>query len=216
VARYDINAGSVAYALEKCILLPQSTCAPCATGWVPRSLRGSMAHQQESPSQPSALERDEHIPDERLQTSDQREVSGQENELSTSTGRVPTSCVKSFDSLYYCYSPFHQAKIYYQSGELDSCRGRLKRFQMCAMSRFRAQSESEVRGTCSAASPLEWANSTSEAATTDLLNTSFYPLLRCRTVCEAPVRGGGESRNPESTTRVGTPSGIHCKHFSRR
>jgi Protein of unknown function (DUF3128) len=58
--------------------------------------------------------------------------------------RVPVSCSKAFDSLYFCYSPFHQGKIYYQSGELDDCRGRLKRFRMCAMSRFRSSADSEV------------------------------------------------------------------------
>lgn len=58
--------------------------------------------------------------------------------------RVPTSCTKTFDSLYYCYSPFHQAREYYVTGELDDCRARLRRFRMCVMSRFRSQSESEV------------------------------------------------------------------------
>ncbi|PXF46562.1 hypothetical protein BWQ96_03690 [Gracilariopsis chorda] len=57
--------------------------------------------------------------------------------------RVPSNCAKAFDSLYFCYSPFHQARQYYITGQLDDCRGRLKRFRMCVMSRFRAQSDSE-------------------------------------------------------------------------
>lgn len=61
------------------------------------------------------------------------------------SARVPMSCSKAFDALYYCYSPFYQGKVYYQTGELDDCRGRLKRFHMCAMSRLRPEAESEVR-----------------------------------------------------------------------
>lgn len=63
--------------------------------------------------------------------------------LKSSSARVPTSCTKAFDALYYCYSPFYQGKVYYQTGELDDCRGRLKRFRMCVMSRFRPEEESE-------------------------------------------------------------------------
>lgn len=58
--------------------------------------------------------------------------------------RVPVSCTKTFDSVYYCYSPFHQGREYYITGELDDCRGRLKRFRMCVMSRFRPQAVSEA------------------------------------------------------------------------
>lgn len=58
--------------------------------------------------------------------------------------RVPVSCTKAFDSVYYCYSPVHQAREYYITGELDDCRGRLKRFRMCIMSRFRPQAVSEA------------------------------------------------------------------------
>lgn len=63
--------------------------------------------------------------------------------LKSPSARVPTSCTKAFDSLYYCYSPFYQGKVYYQTGELDDCRGRLRRFRMCVMSRFRSEEDSE-------------------------------------------------------------------------
>lgn len=56
--------------------------------------------------------------------------------------RVPENCTKAFDSVYFCYSPFHQGREYYITGHLDDCRGRLKRFRMCMMSRFRPESES--------------------------------------------------------------------------
>jgi Protein of unknown function (DUF3128) len=58
------------------------------------------------------------------------------------SGHVPVSCTKAFDALYYCYSPVYQGKVYYQTGELDDCRGRLRRFRMCVMSRFRPEEES--------------------------------------------------------------------------
>ena len=57
--------------------------------------------------------------------------------------RVPASCMKAFDSLYWCYSPVHQARQYYMTGELDDCRGRMRRFRMCIMSRFRHQEAAE-------------------------------------------------------------------------
>lgn len=56
---------------------------------------------------------------------------------------VPTSCMKAFDSVYYCYSPFHQARNYYIEGQLDDCRGRLRRFRLCLLARLKPQSEAE-------------------------------------------------------------------------
>lgn len=58
--------------------------------------------------------------------------------------KVPVNCTKAFDRLYFCYSPFNQARHYYITGELDSCRGKLRRFRMCVLSRFRPQEQSEV------------------------------------------------------------------------
>lgn len=66
------------------------------------------------------------------------------NEPALPKERVPTGCTKAFDSLYFCYSPFHQGREYYITGQLDDCRGRLKRFRMCLMSRFRPQEVSET------------------------------------------------------------------------
>ncbi|CAA6667567.1 unnamed protein product [Spirodela intermedia] len=31
------------------------------------------------------------------------------------------SCTKSFDALWFCYSPVHQMQQYYRRGEFDSC-----------------------------------------------------------------------------------------------
>lgn len=56
---------------------------------------------------------------------------------------VPKSCAKAFDSVYYCYSPFHQARNYYIEGQLDDCRGRLRRFRLCLLARLKPQSEAE-------------------------------------------------------------------------
>ena len=58
--------------------------------------------------------------------------------------RVPASCMHTLDALWYCYSPVHQAREYYMNGEFDDCRGRLKRFGMCVMSRFRDGQISEA------------------------------------------------------------------------
>uniref|UniRef100_A0ACD5XSM5 Uncharacterized protein n=1 Tax=Avena sativa TaxID=4498 RepID=A0ACD5XSM5_AVESA len=30
-------------------------------------------------------------------------------------------CIKCFDALWFCYSPFHQMQYYYRSGDFDSC-----------------------------------------------------------------------------------------------
>lgn len=56
---------------------------------------------------------------------------------------VPKSCTKAFDSVYYCYSPFHQARNYYIEGQLDDCRGRLRRFRLCLLARLKPHSEAE-------------------------------------------------------------------------
>lgn len=57
--------------------------------------------------------------------------------------RIPVSCTKAFDAVYYCYSPFHQAREYYIYGELDDCRGRLRKFRLCALSRLKPKNASE-------------------------------------------------------------------------
>lgn len=57
--------------------------------------------------------------------------------------RIPLNCTKAFDAVYYCYSPVHQAREYYIYGELDDCRGRLRKFRLCALSRLRPQNASE-------------------------------------------------------------------------
>lgn len=57
--------------------------------------------------------------------------------------RVPVSCMKAFDSMYYCYSPVYQGREYYRTGALDDCGGRVRRFRMCVMSRVRSQDASE-------------------------------------------------------------------------
>eukprot|EP00171_Calliarthron_tuberculosum_P013772 IDg13772t1 len=57
--------------------------------------------------------------------------------------RVPLSCTKAFDSMYYCYSPVYQGRQYYMTGALDDCRGRVRRFRMCVLSRVRNQDTSE-------------------------------------------------------------------------
>lgn len=72
------------------------------------------------------------------------ELSRDDKVKSTATkSKVPHSCTKAFDSLYFCYSPFHQARQYYKNGELDDCRGRLRRFWLCLMSRLTNHAESE-------------------------------------------------------------------------
>lgn len=66
-----------------------------------------------------------------------------EEESTVTKSKVPHNCTKAFDSLYFCYSPFHQARQYYRNGELDNCRGRLKRFRLCLMSRLMSHNDSE-------------------------------------------------------------------------
>lgn len=58
--------------------------------------------------------------------------------------KVPQSCSKVFDSLYFCYSPFYQARKYYMYGEFDNCRGRLRRFRLCLLSRIKNEKDSEM------------------------------------------------------------------------
>lgn len=33
-------------------------------------------------------------------------------------------CIKCFDALWFCYSPFHQMQSYYRYGEFDNCFGK--------------------------------------------------------------------------------------------
>ncbi|CAM0951603.1 unnamed protein product [Alopecurus aequalis] len=33
-------------------------------------------------------------------------------------------CIKCFDALWFCYSPFHQMQTYYRHGDFDSCFGK--------------------------------------------------------------------------------------------
>lgn len=58
--------------------------------------------------------------------------------------RVPQSCAKVFDSLYFCYSPVYQGRQYYMFGNFDNCRGRLRRFRLCLLSRVKSSEDAEL------------------------------------------------------------------------
>ncbi|KAJ3705476.1 hypothetical protein LUZ61_009181 [Rhynchospora tenuis] len=40
---------------------------------------------------------------------------------SASSGARRLSCIKCFDMLWFCYSPFHQMQQYYRYGDFDNC-----------------------------------------------------------------------------------------------
>lgn len=82
--------------------------------------------------------------EQQLPTGGDADANGNSVRADAHRERVPASCMKAFDSVYYCYSPFHQARQYYVEGQLDDCRGRVRRFRMCMMSRFRRQEVSEL------------------------------------------------------------------------
>ncbi|PUZ58290.1 hypothetical protein GQ55_5G497400 [Panicum hallii var. hallii] len=44
----------------------------------------------------------------------------------TTSGPPPPrlDCIKCFDALWFCYSPFHQMQSYYRYGEFDNCFGK--------------------------------------------------------------------------------------------
>ncbi|KAF9602909.1 hypothetical protein IFM89_032649 [Coptis chinensis] len=47
-----------------------------------------------------------------------------EEPASSSVPRLELSCIKCFDALWFCYSPFHQMQQYYRAGVLDNCSGK--------------------------------------------------------------------------------------------
>ncbi|KAJ3670188.1 hypothetical protein LUZ60_010512 [Juncus effusus] len=46
---------------------------------------------------------------------------GKAEEEKTEATRRRLSCTKCFDTLWFCYSPFHQMQQYYRHGEFDTC-----------------------------------------------------------------------------------------------
>ncbi|CAL5081697.1 unnamed protein product [Urochloa decumbens] len=46
--------------------------------------------------------------------------------LETTSSQPPRrpDCIKCFDALWFCYSPFHQMQNYYRYGEFDNCFGK--------------------------------------------------------------------------------------------
>ncbi|KAF9594673.1 hypothetical protein IFM89_034356 [Coptis chinensis] len=48
----------------------------------------------------------------------------QKEEPASSVPRPELSCIKCFNALWFCYSPFHQMQQYYRVGVLDDCSGK--------------------------------------------------------------------------------------------
>lgn len=59
------------------------------------------------------------------------------------------SCVKYIDSLWFCYSPFHQVREYYREGTFDNCRRKWSElfdcFHLKTLSEAKAQAILEQR-----------------------------------------------------------------------
>ncbi|KAL6566908.1 hypothetical protein OROMI_015312 [Orobanche minor] len=53
------------------------------------------------------------------------------------------SCSKYFDALWFCYSPVHQLKQYYQIGALDNCSGKWSALYDCLTLKTKRASEVE-------------------------------------------------------------------------
>jgi hypothetical protein len=45
-------------------------------------------------------------------------------EMGNGPPRPRLDCIKCFDALWFCYSPFHQMQNYYRYGEFDNCFGK--------------------------------------------------------------------------------------------
>jgi hypothetical protein len=45
-------------------------------------------------------------------------------ETASSMPRRRPDCIKCFDALWFCYTPFHQMQTYYRYGEFDNCSGK--------------------------------------------------------------------------------------------
>ena len=57
-------------------------------------------------------------------------------DTAASSVKVPESCWPALDALWYCYTPVHQVRHYYMSGQVDACTEQAHRFWVCLRSRL--------------------------------------------------------------------------------
>ncbi|KAH7674358.1 hypothetical protein IHE45_08G067900 [Dioscorea alata] len=75
------------------------------------------------------------------------------------------SCIKCFDALWFCYSPFHQMQQYYRYGNFDNCFGKWNALFDCLSLKTKRPSEvQEILEAREKAKPHIWTYRTVEEA----------------------------------------------------
>jgi hypothetical protein len=72
----------------------------------------------------------------------------EEKPQTTSTGGggpppPPLDCIKCFDALWFCYSPWHQMQTYYRYGDFDNCFGKWGALVDCLSLKTKRKAEVE-------------------------------------------------------------------------
>ena len=75
-------------------------------------------------------------------------------------------CIKCFDALWFCYSPFHQMQTYYRYGDFDNCFGKWGDLVDCLSLKTKRKAEvEEILIAREKARPHIWAYRTVDEAT---------------------------------------------------
>jgi hypothetical protein len=111
-------------------------------------------------------------------------------ETNSSMPRRRPDCIKCFDALWFCYTPFHQMQTYYRYGEFDNCFGKWGDLVDClALKTKRAAEAEEILIAREKAKPHIWT-----FRTVDEASESWWRMYKHRVL----ISPTGDAQPPKS------------------
>ncbi|KQJ90450.1 uncharacterized protein C227.17c [Brachypodium distachyon] len=100
--------------------------------------------------------------------------------------------VKSFDALWFCYSPFHQMQHYYRYGDFDTCFGKWGDLLDCLNLKTKSKAEvEEILLAREKAKPHFWT-----FRTVDEASENWWRMYRHVVITAAPRKPAGSAAPP--------------------
>nr|XP_045084872.1 uncharacterized protein LOC109773864 isoform X1 [Aegilops tauschii subsp. strangulata] len=101
-------------------------------------------------------------------------------------------CIKYFNALWSCYSPFHQMQNYYRYGVFDNCSSKWRDLVDCLMLRTKSRAEvEEMLMAREKARPHFWTYRTVEEA-----SANWWKMYKHRVMMSSPPKTAGSAAPP--------------------
>ncbi|RCV35835.1 hypothetical protein SEVIR_7G282800v4 [Setaria viridis] len=109
-------------------------------------------------------------------------------QMTSSMPQRRPDCIKCFDALWFCYSPFHQMQNYYRYGEFDNCFGKWGDLVDClALKTKRAAEAEEILIAREKAKPHIWT-----FRTVDEASENWWRMYKHLVLMSPPLPGAAQ------------------------